>query len=255
MPINKRVTSWAKKWWNSPIVGSLCETVGIEAGDSYCIQKYLPNGYSVHSGVFKGMKYLDTATGSSLNPKLIGTYESQVYPWIEKLKDSYKHIINLGCAEGYYAVGLALRFPHSHVYAYDTDAIARTLCAKLARINNVSNISLGSHFGAKNMKLHKGESLIVCDIEGAEVDLLDPHKHPPLLEYDFIIECHDHILPASATLIDRFQKTHAYQIRHEIKQNTKPAGLSHMPNKVFVRMSDEGRLTENPVWLQLMRKK
>lgn len=255
MPINKRVTSWAKKWWNSHIVGSLCEVVGIRAGSSYYIRKYLPLGYTVHGGIFKGMKYLDTAVGSSLNPKLIGTYESEIAPWIISLKKTYDHIVNLGCAEGYYAVGLARKFPISQLHAYDIDPIARNLCRKLAKLNEVANITIGNFFNAKSMTKYKGSSLIVCDIEGAEEKLLDPKKQPALLDYDYIIECHDHILPVSTILIERFKKTHDFRTVTQEMKRKKPKTLLHMPDVVFALLSDEARLAEKPVWLRLMRRK
>jgi hypothetical protein len=46
-------------------------------------------------------------------------------------------IVNIGCAEGYYAVGLAWRLPNAKVDAFRSDPRAREFCAELARLNGV----------------------------------------------------------------------------------------------------------------------
>lgn len=67
----------------------------------------------VIKGPFEGMKYPSLrAAGSALVPKLIGTYEIELTPYIMKIiEKNYSIILNIGSAEGYYAVGLALRSP------------------------------------------------------------------------------------------------------------------------------------------------
>ena len=47
--------------------------------------------------------------------------------------------------------------------------------------------------------------LLLCDIEGAERELLDPLAAPALLGIDMIVECHD---GAAKLLTDRFTSSH-----------------------------------------------
>src|SRR5512140_2013789 len=62
----------------------------------------------VLSGPFKGMRYGDFSYNSALIPKLLGTYEADLHNWVgEALATGYDAVINVGCAEGYYAVGFA----------------------------------------------------------------------------------------------------------------------------------------------------
>lgn len=245
--------SYAKKLWNSSVVGEICEAIGIKAGNSYYIQKYLPEKYSVHTGIFEGMKYLDTAIGSSLNSKLLGTYEAQIYPWIDTFKKTYTNIINLGCAEGYYTIGLARKFPKANVLAFDIDPNARKLCKQLAALNNVKNVQIDSQFTKATANKYVG-GVIVCDIEGAEVGLLDPKTIPSLLKYDLIIECHDHVRPTTKVLIERFKNTHRFKTISHKEKRTKPTKLSKMPDEVFEFLSDENRRANAPTWINLMRK-
>jgi methylase of polypeptide subunit release factors len=84
--------------------------------------------------------------GSALLPKLPGSYESEVHAALEMLlKQDYSTIVDIGCAEGYYAVGLALRLPNARICALDTDSRARDSCAEMARLNCVDGrIQIGS---------------------------------------------------------------------------------------------------------------
>jgi hypothetical protein len=96
---------------------------------------------TVKYGVFKGMKLLpgEESGSGSLIPKLLGAYEYELRPVLEKIcHEHYTEIINVGCAEGYYAVGFAMRFPDAKVFAYDIDKGALKLCEEMARLNKVS---------------------------------------------------------------------------------------------------------------------
>jgi len=77
------------------------------------------------------------------------------------------------------------------VYAYDTDPTARERCAMLASANGV-NVEIGGEFsGTEFARFGDRKTFILCDIEGAEVDLLDPERHPSLLSCFVIVECHN----------------------------------------------------------------
>ena len=51
---------------------------------------------------------------------------------------AYALIIDVGSAEGYYAVGLARRLPKARVLARDANPKAQALCAALAAANDVA---------------------------------------------------------------------------------------------------------------------
>jgi ribosomal protein L11 methylase PrmA len=72
----------------------------------------------------------------------------------------------------------ALKSPRSRIYAFDTDEKARKLCYELAILNNVSDrISISSTCESKDLdNIIDNNTLIICDIEGSEFDLMDPIK-------------------------------------------------------------------------------
>jgi hypothetical protein len=169
-------------------------------------------GLVVQSGPFAGMAYVSEAVCSSLVPKLLGSYEAELHEVLaEILTRDYETVIDVGCAEGYYAVGLALGLPRARVHAFDIDARARKLCTSLAQANKVADRVIVA-VECDHEKLNKlicGSTLIVCDCEGCELQLLDPKFAPAILKSDLLVELHDMIVPnITPTILSRFAATH-----------------------------------------------
>jgi hypothetical protein len=171
----------------------------------------------VLNGPFKGMKYPEfLSLGSTLIPKLIGSYEAELHPIIDEIIEcGYEEIWDVGCAEGYYAVGLALMSPTSKIRAYDIDIHSRKACLKLVELNNVSNqVSIYSECNSKDINdFDFKNGLIISDCEGFEYDLfravsLEGKK------LNYLIEVHEWPLEFNMAdkLIQLFSKTHNIQI-------------------------------------------
>ena len=59
----------------------------------------------------------------------------------------------------------------------------------------------------------KPHSLVICDCEGAEVDLLNIDEIESLKQCDILVELHDFLRPnVTATLTQRFEKSHEIQL-------------------------------------------
>lgn len=176
-------------------------------------RRLAPDG-RVRNGPFAGMRYPEMeSTGSSLFPKLLGSYERELHPWIyEGDRCGYRAVVDVGCAEGYYAVGLALRWPQTRVYAFDTNPKARQLCAELARSNDVAervHVSASCDEQALRALSLPVRSLIVSDCEGFEVQLFSENLIAELRDHDFLIELHDwYDINISTALKRRFEATH-----------------------------------------------
>ena len=169
-------------------------------------------GTQVLSGPFKGMKFLESSMEGCHIPKLLGCYEQPLFLHIEKLINSeFEVIVNIGCAEGYYAVGLALRMQRAKILAFDSNIKAQVACRKLAQLNDVSErIQIEGTCGPNEFnKIDPKKALILCDIEGAEKELLNPEKIEILKKFTMVIESHE-CLEAGVTelLINRFHPTH-----------------------------------------------
>ena len=170
------------------------------------------HGPRILGGPFAGMEYVSQATEGALVPRLLGTYESELHPHLQALLASgVDCVIDVGCAEGYYAVGLARLAPEVTVYAYDIDENARRACAELAARNGVSDrVVIGGEFAPEDFQRFAGRrALVMVDTEGAEVAILDPDRGPALKDMWIIVETHDGITPgARETLTKRFEATH-----------------------------------------------
>lgn len=178
-------------------------------------------GLVVRSGPFLGMRYIRWSAGSVLLPKILGSYEQELHPSLEVMcRNTYSQIIDIGCAEGYYAVGLARRFPGATIYAYDADPAAQQLCRLLATANEVADrMIIAGACTVDGLRLRMNErSLIVCDCEGYELELLQPHLLSGLSRCDLIVELHDDIDPSiTSTLLARFESTHHMTIIESAK--------------------------------------
>ena len=126
---------------------------------------------TVQTGPFKGMKYLDEIVWGSITPKWLGSYESELQSVIDSIsRHNYSRIIDVGCAEGYYAVGLAKICEKTSVFAYDTDYLSRRQAKKLAKLNNVEDrVRVGNFCDHSDLDaISNDNTLVVCDIEGFE---------------------------------------------------------------------------------------
>ncbi len=169
-------------------------------------------GSVVQQGPFRGMRYLRAVSWGQLVPKLLGSYEAELHDELERLvARGYDRVVNVGCAEGYYAVGLALRLPSATVHAFDSDAHARYLCGRLAAMNGVQERVRveGTCSLARLGEVVEGRALLVVDCEGCELSLLRPDLVPALTGADLVVELHDFLEPStSATVLTRFSATH-----------------------------------------------
>jgi SAM-dependent methyltransferase len=170
-------------------------------------------GTDVLHGPFRGMHYALPAAEGSRASRLLGAYEASLAPVIEVIiKRKYGLVIDVGCAEGYYAVGLARRMPKSRVMARDASDKALALCREMAAANGVADrVEVGGTMTHADFDICKTRrSVVICDIEGAEEDLLDPVRAPGLVHADILVECHDCMKPGlSGRLKDRFAATHS----------------------------------------------
>ena len=169
---------------------------------------------TVATGPFKGMGYprLQSA-GSALLPKLLGSYESELHAALEELLTyEYTAVVDVGCAEGYYAVGIGLRLRKAAIYAFDTDPRARSACAEMAKLNGVANrIHIGGMCDENVLRsLPLGSrALIIADCEGYEAELFNDEMARSLARHSLIVEAHDFIdINISPRLRSIFSKTH-----------------------------------------------
>lgn len=152
-------------------------------------------GGAVISGPFKGMKILRAESWQDGNhgTKLLGCYEQELHDDIEREIARLSPlpcpvILNIGCAEGYYAVGMGMRLPAAAIHVIDIDDEARLIAQRNGGLNNVLVVPWRPSDFAEVVS---GADLIICDCEGEETEYLDPVKYPKLAHIPMIVECHD----------------------------------------------------------------
>lgn len=181
--------------------------------DKYTDLFLLNNDKLVQGGPFAGLRYVDKAVGSNYLHKLVGSYESVLHPVFTGIfLKNFDSVVDIGAAEGYYLVGLGKKFPDAKLVGFETESAGRKLIAEMYKINMLSNeFVLEGTATAGNVAPYITENtLLVCDCEGAELDILDPALEPILKTVKVaIIELHDFIrMGIKEILIERFSPTH-----------------------------------------------
>lgn len=212
----------------------------------------------VAAGPFAGMRYPVQASEGGRAPRLLGAYEASLQSVIETvIARAYRQVVDIGCAEGYYAVGLARRMPDAVIHARDSDPAARALCGDLARANGVeARVRIGAEVAHADLSLcASAPTFILCDIEGGEGTLLDPAKAPALTQADILVEVHEGMRPGLlAALSDRFQPTHRVtRIARSLRPDLLPDWAEDLSDLDRLLLLWEWRASPTP-WLWMERR-
>ena len=182
----------------------------------------------VSDGPFKGLKYPEyISCGSAIYSKLLGTYEAELHDFIYSiLRQDLEILVDIGCAEGYYAVGFAILKKNISVYAFDISEFAQNLCRQMAIYNGVVNRIKISGITDKEYLLNlpkDKKGLIIIDCEGAEEHLIDQEVLNRLSNWNFIIELHEFIVRGiEKKIIDMISRTHQIEVIDSIDDYRRP---------------------------------
>jgi hypothetical protein len=217
-------------------------------------------GSVVQGGPFAGMMFHHRDVANVYLPLLSGSYEAETHGFIETaLQRGPKVIADVGCEDGYIAVGLALRAPDAKVFAFDILSIARDKCRALAGINKVDGqVTVGGECTPETLNtICSDRSLVFCDCEGYELDLLDPDKVPALKNADIIVELHDFMrtdVAITPTVLSRFAATHDITITGLKRRSADEFPcLSILPREMRAQALHEDRV-EYQQWAYLKAK-
>ena len=177
----------------------------------------------VTAGPFEGMLLPDQTSwlDGDIAPKLLGVYEAELHPLVTQVVAAdYPIVVNVGCAEGFYAIGLARLMSHTKVYAFDVNVDAQRVCREAAIRNGVADrVIVSGRCDAAAIETilpNATVAFLFLDCEGGEKDLLDPVTAPALKHCDFAVECHDfYDRDISPAIVGRFEATHTISVIHE----------------------------------------
>lgn len=196
------------------------------------------------AGPFRGMLLPETSSwgDGDLAPEILGAYECELHAALERaFARAPERVVNVGCAEGYYAVGAALRLPGATVHAFDLDEAALRVCGEIARRNGVADrIRLERRCDpARLLDLLRTcpRALLLLDCEGYERELITPETVPALAGADLIVECHDFLEPG---LTDRLaallRPTHEVELVREGSRDPAAWPILHGPGSLDRRL-------------------
>ena len=152
--------------------------------------------YGHFSGFILGEGYEWGQT--DLGNMLLGLYEKEVMEELSKASKNYDYLIDLGAADGYYAIGCLVSGMFDKTYCYEISEQSRKHLASNSSLNGVSDkidingIATNDFFKgllAKNVNLEK--CLLLCDIEGGEFELFDNDVLEAFQHSTIIIEIHE----------------------------------------------------------------
>lgn len=202
----------------------------------------------IGSGPFRAVRLSELEVFGGQMAKLLGTYELELHAPLERIKRLQPSLVlNVGGAEGYYAVGMAAAWGVERIIVYELTAEGRDIIAANANLNGIGeHLDIRGVCTARNLlETLRNESvqLMIMDIEGAELDVLEPDVLRGLKNCIVVIESHDFCRPGCIDeLCSRFQDTHSIEIITSGKRIVLDFPyVSHMPAILKKWLMDEER--------------
>lgn len=187
----------------------------------------------VRGGPFAGLRYVGESPSPQIGPFLLGLGEMEIWPFVRRLlAGEFDAFVNVGAAEGHYAVGMARFSRIPRVISYEGSRLGRILTRFMARKNGVASRldvrGLCDPALLADVLAPFALPALLIDVEGYEEELADPARVAALRRATMIIELHEHRRPMADILRPRFAATHAIE---EIW--TRPRTLEDLPRNLW----------------------
>ena len=181
---------------------------------------------TVRYGPFQHLKLHQTPywSGADRGAMLLGMYEQEVLQQLQQLSHDYDTFIDVGAADGYYAVGALVSDQFQSCICFETDVRGQEAIQRLADLNNVSkrihifgqaNSEFLSTLSSTGFDFASG-GVFLFDIEGAEYSLLTDSLLQTLRNSAMIIELHDSSDEPGSKNADLFMRVARYFNQHVV---------------------------------------
>ena len=176
---------------------------------------YLRERYDdrVAHGPFKGMQLSRQAWWGTkdASSKLLGVYERQVQEQLETFASQASVLIDIGAADGYMAIGAVRSGLYERAICFEISESGRRRLQENAETNGVSErIEIFGEASRETLcplLADTANAVILCDIEGAEFELLSEDVLEAARDVRLIVELHDPFVANGtelrAALLDR----------------------------------------------------
>ena len=174
------------------------------------------NGTRICSGPFEGMDFLSRSTHGCHVSKLVGCYKQPLQPVIEEaIRAAYPVVVQHRLRRGLLRGGDGgTDAGHAGGCVRHRPGGAAPAASWRLKRGVADRVRVSARFTAADFAAYAGrKTLVLCDVEGAERELLDPAAAPALRGMDLIVESHDCVAAGTTRLLaTRFQSTHAITV-------------------------------------------
>lgn len=155
--------------------------------------------YTVESGCFKGLRLAKSKgwAEEDAGTQCLGLYEKEVIDCLEDIqrKRRARYLIDIGGADGYFALGALVSGLFENVIVYEADGHLRERLRKQAEENRVlEKLTIrGMVTEAELLEVVRqigASCVILCDIEGGEYEIMTTRLIKAIKEIPTIIELH-----------------------------------------------------------------
>jgi hypothetical protein len=216
-------------------------------------------GSTVAYGPFRGLTFSTTNNlwGDERGAMILGLYEQEILDTLVGIpRDKYKVFVDLGAADGYYAIGSLVAEMFDEAYAFEASEDRRKVISENAMLNGVAG---RIHIrGAADRNFYKlipsnalAASVILVDIEGEEFSLFDRELFGALRNSIVIIELHDDSEDKLAVLRDSAAEFfNVYEMTTTVRDMSKFDELRKFSDTDRWLLCSEGR-PERMTWFRL----
>lgn len=155
---------------------------------------------TVAHGPFKGMLLSETSYWGrhDTSAKILGTYERQVADRLAAFRNLGSLLVDIGSADGYFAVGALRAGYFAESICFESSPKGRQSLAANASRNGVGErirvLGTATDREIREVVAPDRKGVVLCDIEGAEFDLLTDALFRHLSGMHFVIELHDFLV-------------------------------------------------------------
>jgi len=225
------------------------------------VNNYVYNKLSgiIQHGPLKGFKILeDTSWGNDKAAKLLGFYELEILSDLAvDVKDKY--FVDLGAADGYYAVGFVAQGIACSAIAFEASEAGRNVIYKTALNAGVSDkikvYGFADEYFVDLIDSPLEKTVFLFDVEGGEFDLLDRRNLYKLRKSILYIEIHDFDEASKKRYQELLRLAEEFFILTEVKKISRDPyhyiELAELDDSDHWLACSEGRAPDAK-WLKLM---
>lgn len=190
---------------------------------------------------------------NDLASMLIGFYEQQVVNWIVNTKVQFHQFVDVGSADGFYLAGILGSDLAESAIAFESSQTGQKSSRRTLEINDLQNRC--KIFGTADTEFleivmeHSIKdpdrwSLLMCDIEGGELQLFNSDNIELMRRFFLIVELHEWTYSEGdlQKLENKFLRTHNLQYLRSSERN--PSSIKEikdLPDDIRWNLCSEGR--------------